>query len=98
VANPIQLKRARLGGNDNATHRWGWKVFEAQGVEPVFPEKVVAEDVTIGSGALFSSRWSSNPISVATRFHRSKTAHFATIFSGAQFFLLPNRNATVTVC
>ena len=19
-------------------HRWGWKVFEAQGVEPVFPE------------------------------------------------------------
>jgi len=20
-------------------HRWGWKVFEAQGVEPVFPEK-----------------------------------------------------------
>ena len=20
-------------------HRWGWKVFEASGVEPVFPEK-----------------------------------------------------------
>jgi len=20
-------------------HRWGWKVFEARGVEPVFPEK-----------------------------------------------------------
>lgn len=20
-------------------HRWGWKVFEAAGVEPVFPEK-----------------------------------------------------------
>jgi Uncharacterized protein conserved in bacteria (DUF2188) len=20
-------------------HRWGWKVFEALGVEPVFPEK-----------------------------------------------------------
>ena len=20
-------------------HRWGWKVFEAPGVEPVFPEK-----------------------------------------------------------
>jgi len=20
-------------------HRWGWKVFEAQGVEPVFPQK-----------------------------------------------------------
>ena len=20
-------------------HRWGWKVFEAQGIEPVFPEK-----------------------------------------------------------
>jgi len=21
------------------SHRWGWKVFEAPGVEPVFPEK-----------------------------------------------------------
>ncbi len=20
-------------------HRWGWKVFEARGVEPVFPQK-----------------------------------------------------------
>jgi len=20
-------------------HRWGWKAFEARGVEPVFPEK-----------------------------------------------------------
>jgi len=23
-------------------HRWGWKVFEAPGVEPVFPEKPLA--------------------------------------------------------
>jgi hypothetical protein len=23
-------------------HRWGWKVFEAPGVEPVFPEKCQA--------------------------------------------------------
>jgi hypothetical protein len=22
-------------------HRWGWKVFEAPGVEPVFPEKAM---------------------------------------------------------
>jgi hypothetical protein len=21
------------------SHRWGWKVFEASGVEPVFPDK-----------------------------------------------------------
>jgi hypothetical protein len=26
-------------GNVIETHRWGWKVFEAPGVEPVFPEK-----------------------------------------------------------
>jgi len=25
-------------------HRWGWKVFEAHGVEPVFPEKRQAID------------------------------------------------------
>jgi hypothetical protein len=25
-------------------HRWGWKAFEAPGVEPVFPEKVQAID------------------------------------------------------
>jgi Uncharacterized protein conserved in bacteria (DUF2188) len=25
-------------------HRWGWKVFEAHGVEPVFPEKQDAID------------------------------------------------------
>jgi len=25
-------------------HRWGWKAFEAQGVEPVFPEKDQAID------------------------------------------------------
>ena len=25
-------------------HRWGWKVFEAPGVEPVFPEKQHAID------------------------------------------------------
>jgi len=25
-------------------HRWGWKVFEAPGVEPVFPEKNQAID------------------------------------------------------
>jgi uncharacterized protein DUF2188 len=25
-------------------HRWGWKVFEAPGVEPVFPEKQDAID------------------------------------------------------
>jgi len=25
-------------------HRWGWKVFEATGVEPVFPEKRQALD------------------------------------------------------
>jgi hypothetical protein len=25
-------------------HRWGWKVFEAPGVEPVFPEKRQAID------------------------------------------------------
>jgi hypothetical protein len=25
-------------------HRWGWKVFEAPGVEPVFPEKCDAID------------------------------------------------------
>ena len=25
-------------------HRWGWKVFEALGVEPVFPEKRQAID------------------------------------------------------
>ena len=25
-------------------HRWGWKVFEATGVEPVFPEKRQAID------------------------------------------------------
>ena len=25
-------------------HRWSWKVFEAQGVEPVFPEKDHAID------------------------------------------------------
>jgi hypothetical protein len=25
-------------------HRWGWKVFEAQGVEPVFPTKDGAID------------------------------------------------------
>jgi hypothetical protein len=22
-------------------HRWGWKVFESPGIEPVFPEKVI---------------------------------------------------------
>jgi hypothetical protein len=22
-------------------HRWGWKVFEAPGVEPVFPTKAI---------------------------------------------------------
>jgi hypothetical protein len=26
------------------SHRWGWKVFEAPGVEPVFPEKRQAID------------------------------------------------------
>ena len=25
-------------------HRWGWKAFEAQGVEPVFPQKDQAVD------------------------------------------------------
>ena len=25
-------------------HRWGWKAFEASGVEPVFPEKDQAID------------------------------------------------------
>ena len=25
-------------------HRWGWKVFEAPGVEPVFPQKDQAID------------------------------------------------------
>ena len=25
-------------------HRWGWKVFEASGVEPVFPQKNQAID------------------------------------------------------
>jgi hypothetical protein len=25
-------------------HRWGWKVFEAPGFEPVFPEKRQAID------------------------------------------------------
>jgi len=25
-------------------HRWGWKVFEAPGVEPVFPQKRQAID------------------------------------------------------
>jgi len=25
-------------------HRWGWRVFEAPGVEPVFPEKRQAID------------------------------------------------------
>jgi hypothetical protein len=25
-------------------HHWGWRVFEAQGVEPVFPEKRQAID------------------------------------------------------
>ena len=25
-------------------HRWGWKVFESPGVEPVFPEKRQAID------------------------------------------------------
>ena len=25
-------------------HRWGWKVFEAPGVEPVFPDKRQAID------------------------------------------------------
>jgi hypothetical protein len=23
----------------NRPHRWGWKIFEAPGVEPVFPDK-----------------------------------------------------------
>jgi hypothetical protein len=36
--------RCRLTGADPIIieikpHRWGWKVFEAPGVEPVFPEK-----------------------------------------------------------
>ena len=29
-------------------HRWGWKVFEAPGVEPVFPEKDQAIDYAQG--------------------------------------------------
>jgi hypothetical protein len=30
------------------THRWGWKVFEAPGVEPVFSEKDQAIDYAEG--------------------------------------------------
>jgi uncharacterized protein DUF2188 len=29
-------------------HRWGWKVFEAPGVEPVFPQKDDAIDYAQG--------------------------------------------------
>ena len=29
-------------------HRWGWKVFEAPGVQPVFPQKDDAIDYTRG--------------------------------------------------
>ena len=29
---------------ESKPHRWGWKVFEARGVEPVFPEKDNAVD------------------------------------------------------
>jgi hypothetical protein len=28
-----------MTGIEIKPHRWGWKVFEAPGVEPVFPEK-----------------------------------------------------------
>jgi hypothetical protein len=30
--------------NEIRRHRWGWKAFEAPGVEPVFPEKDQAID------------------------------------------------------
>jgi hypothetical protein len=29
-------------------HRWGWKVFEVPGVEPVFPKKDQAIDYAVG--------------------------------------------------
>jgi hypothetical protein len=32
-------------------HRWGWKVFEAPGVEPVFPQKRQAIDYAETRGA-----------------------------------------------
>src|SRR6266487_2540213 len=36
-------------------HRWGWKVFEAPGVEPVFPEKDQAIDYAQGRACFRSS-------------------------------------------
>ncbi len=41
-------------------HRWGWKVFEAPGVEPVFPEKRQAINYATGARVL-SLRRDSHP-------------------------------------
>jgi hypothetical protein len=35
-------------------HRWGWKVFEAPGVEPVFPERDQAINYAHGRGSFRS--------------------------------------------
>jgi hypothetical protein len=35
-------------------HRWGWKVFEAPGVEPVFPEKPQAINYAQGRASFRS--------------------------------------------
>ncbi len=37
-------------------HRWGWKVFEASGVEPVFPEKDQAIDYVQGRASFRSGQ------------------------------------------
>jgi hypothetical protein len=41
AANRWQLQMTVL---EIRPHRWGWKVFESPGVEPVFPEKRQAID------------------------------------------------------
>jgi len=39
IAGANRLASVLMTLIESKPHRWGWKVFEAPGVEPVFPEK-----------------------------------------------------------
>jgi hypothetical protein len=52
-------------------HRWGWKVFEAPGVEPVFPKqkRIIHRLATAPIGRSHSSRLPRKPSSQAVSHH-----------------------------
>ena len=41
---------------ENKQHRWGWKVFEARGVEPVFPGERSRSRLPADSSAALTSQ------------------------------------------